>query len=112
MRGEDTRSLRLLAGLHPDDYWAIKRALEDTVDELPIPRLDEQEGLWRLARHFAQQAVDGEIAPLAGAAQNSTPTSGRGVRISPQVSGQIGEARSEGFEPPTFGGIRTPPSDP
>jgi len=69
VRGEDSPSLRLLAGLHRNDYWAIKQAFEDTLDELSIPLLDEQDALWRLARHFAQQIVDGEIAPLGGAAQ-------------------------------------------
>jgi hypothetical protein len=69
VRGDDSPSLRVLAGLPPDDYWAIKQAFDDTLSELGIRLLAEQEALWQLARRIAQQIVDGEIAPLHGAAQ-------------------------------------------
>lgn len=55
VRGDDSPSLRVLAGLPPDDYWAIKQAFEDTLKELDITLLDEQEALWQLGRRMARQ---------------------------------------------------------
>lgn len=66
--GLDSPSLRMLAGVAPDNYWEIKNLFEATLGELGIPVVGEQEALWRLARQVCGQIVDGKLAPSAGAA--------------------------------------------
>jgi hypothetical protein len=60
-RGLDSPSLRVAAG----DPSAAR--FRDALTELGVPAYEEQEALWRLARHYAEQIVSREIDPLEGA---------------------------------------------
>jgi hypothetical protein len=68
VRGVDSPSLRELAGERPGaDPRGAMDLFQAALEELGIEPPAEHDALWQLAKHAAEQIVNGELAPFDGA---------------------------------------------
>ncbi|HEX2295401.1 MAG TPA: hypothetical protein VHN37_08845 [Actinomycetota bacterium] len=65
--GADTPSLRRLAGATTSNAFELEELLGRALGELGIHAVTRERALTAVARHRAQQIVDGEIGPVEGA---------------------------------------------
>jgi hypothetical protein len=66
VEGEDTPSLKVLAGLRKDDPREIRDYLDRTLVELGVKKMSKEETAWILLRYLIDEIIDNKMEPHRG----------------------------------------------